>query len=565
MIHLLLRYHTVRAARYLRHRRVAKMITLFLYGTVAAGVAAGVFLVLRHGLEYLVKDSFFRIAFPFYLNELFLLVTMYFVFVSAAIVSIFLFFRRDDSWIMASPRFSFLPLYGGVRVFLSSLWPLLLIGLPGLAAIRSVSGLGISGILIACCALIILAALTVGAAIVLVFLLAVILSKISLRTRTSHRSFLTVPYLSFFTALAVGVFSFAVWYRVTHVDLVELFQINDLTSLTSRIDAVSRQFHFFPSHLAALTIFLVAQGNVYAGLIAVGKLSALLMAVGAIFLLLLPHYLSLWQQLQEGGFEARGGGRGGKKSVLMPPRAFPRWLKGVYGALLEKEIMVMFRTVRNLLWFGFMSLLMFLQIGLMTFSYAAANRAGTSALSAAGLIQALQLLTIGYFIGAFVLRYAFPAFSTERRTAWILAAAPVDFGSLFYAKFLFYTVLFVLIGIGAGIIQAAIVPAGAALLFVSFLVSVIVTVTALGISLGAFFPNFQTDDPETLSTSLSGLACIGLSLLVVSFGAVLWYRFSTGRSGGELLIYEILSLAAVGIVLRRAAYSLRRLEFVKKM
>ncbi|MDP3772569.1 MAG: hypothetical protein Q8Q94_04345 [bacterium] len=549
-------------ARYLRHRRVAKIITLFLYGAVAAGVAAGVFLVLRHGLGYLAKDSFFRIAFPFYLNELFLLVTMYFVFVSAAIVSIFLFFRRDDSWIIASPRFSFLPLYDAIKVFLSSLWPLLLIGLPGLAAIRSVSGLSFLGILISCFGLIILAALTVGAAIVLVFLLAVILSKISLRTRTSRRSLLTIPYLSFFTALAIGAFSIAVWYRVTHVDLIELFQINDLASLTSRIDAVSEQFHFFPSHLAALTIFLVAGGNIYAGLVAVGKLLALLVTIAAIFFLLLPHYLSLWQQLQEGRFEARGGG---KKSVLVPPRAFPRWLKGIYGVLLEKEILVMFRNTRNLLWFGFMSLLMFLQVGLMTFSYATTDRIATPAPSATGLIQALQLLTIGYFISAFVLRYAFPAFSTERRTAWILAAAPVDFGRLFYAKLLFYGALFIFIGFGVGIMQTAIVPASSALLFIFFLAGVIVTVTALGVSLGALFPNFQTDDPETLSTSLPGLACIGLSLVVVSFGALLWYRFSTGRPGGELFLYGILSLAAVGIVARRAAFSLRRLEFVKKL
>jgi ABC-2 type transport system permease protein len=180
-------------------------------------------------------------------------------------------------------------------------------------------------------------------------------------------------------------------------------------------------------------------------------------------------------------------------------------------------------------------------------------------------IEALQYLTVVFFVSAFVLRFAFPSFSTEMKTAWIIGSAPVEYKKIFWAKFFFYSMIFVIIGLGVGWLNLSVlklpVNVGALLFFYFFLA--IMFVSVLGLALGAIYPNFETDDPQVLSTSLPGLGFIVASLLYGGLGAWLIYRSISFGLNLYVLGYITISVLIMLWLLRKATRSLDKIEFAK--
>jgi Zn-dependent protease with chaperone function len=92
----------------------------------------------------------------------------------------------------------------------------------------------------------------------------------------------------------------------------------------------------------------------------------------------------------------------------------------------------------------------------------------------------------------------------------------------------------------------------------------ILFLVTFGLGLGAIFPNFDSDDPEVISTSLPGLAFIFGSLFYGGVGAYLFYGFLMGNATiGALVGFDaltiLLGIAILGLSLR----SLRKFEFVR--
>ena len=68
------------------------------------------------------------------------------------------------------------------------------------------------------------------------------------------------------------------------------------------------------------------------------------------------------------------------------------------------------------------------------------------------------------------------------------------------------------------------VPLAQAAYGMMLLVVTIIFIVTLGLSLGALFPNTETDDSETISTSMPGLFFTALSLVYGSISAFILYR-----------------------------------------
>jgi hypothetical protein len=350
------------------------------------------------------------------------------------------------------------------------------------------------------------------------------------------------------------------WQRFTHLDIIALFQPYNLQSKVADIQALSAKFAVFPSHLSALALFKFEQHSFLSGLWLVGQIAVLAILSFVLFWLFSFWYLSLWQILQEGKFVAQTGSSVTKSTK---PVRFPRYFKGKQGAIFEKEAIIMFRTGKNILWFGFMLFLWLIQISCNFFIRENFTHYSVVYGSFPVIFEGLQVAVAIFFISALVLRFGFPSFSLERKTAWIIASAPISFVRLFLTKVLFFTVCFLLAAVLFGFINSAIlsIPIFNAIYFLIILISAVISVTVLGLGLGFMFPSFETDNPEILGTSLSGLFFTAASLAYGAFGAFAFYQIIKSDSLYPFAVFEIFSFFLIGTVILATIKRLAHFEF----
>ncbi len=548
LAHLLRQYRYNRMRRFISSSPVARGITIFLFLLVLGSVAIGIYEFGTHSLRYITSDAYLRDALPLYVYELFFLIIAGLVFFSGSISVLLKFFTRERvAWIMVTPSFAMLPYYMLSGIFAASLWPLLIVGLPMLLAVQTVFHLSVLGFITALCAIILLVVLAVLAAVICLLVVTKVLHHFHRLTRKA-------------TALSVlaivAVLAFGTWATVGRSNAVQLFHGNDLHLQVARLQDITSEFSPFPSHQAALVLHGLTH---HESPLVVQSIALLITEIVLLFLLLrfcLPWYLDLWKALQENPVAARVGRR------RTSARPFPRFSRGVIGSIFEKESLTLYRSTTNALWFSFVFFLWLIQTSLNFYIQRTINAAGThDAFPSA--IEAFQVVAAVFFVTAFVLRFALPAFSTERKTAWILASAPIRMRTLFWSKLSFYAPVFVAMAIVLGVVNTTLVPIPlqAVVVFLSFLGVSTFVVTALGLSLGALFPSFETDDPEVLSTSLPGLfftiAAIGYGI----GGAAIFNLFLQNAALLPVVAFEVLSVVGALVLLYFAGAALEHIDF----
>ncbi len=169
------RYARLRMGRYFSRKPAAKIITACLFIALLVGIGTAVYLGVHFGFTSMNRQVYGRQTLPFYTYEIFFLIVSYLMFLSAVASSFFALAHHEDAWIAATPKFNTLLVSAVRKVFLTSLWPLLVLGLPAVLALRSVYGGGVMFIVAGLIGLIMVAAITCGLAIALVLLLAELL------------------------------------------------------------------------------------------------------------------------------------------------------------------------------------------------------------------------------------------------------------------------------------------------------------------------------------------------------------------------------------------------------
>lgn len=544
--------------RFFQEKSPARLIVAAAFGLVFLGVGLGTYLFFKAGFALIKADDLLRNAISLYVFELFFLIIFYFVMVSAFFTGIFRWFRnRCDAWIMASPRFAILWVYYYLKVFISSLWPFLLLALPALWAMKAVFDLNFLNFILALTVIGLIVALALAIAVISLFFLMKLVSYLPSGSGPAlNLGRLVVLAVVFLTGVAY--FS---WRRAIEGDFFQLLGVQNFTAATVSLEPISQRFSPFPTHLAARGL-LALQNNDLGGALppAVYLFFLVIASLGALWLVS-RWFLSFWQIFQEGQFEA--GVKIGRSTSA--PIKFPRYLKGQIGVLFEKEALMTWREIRNLTQFIFLFFLWLIQTGLNLTFKAGLTKYQLRSTMIPQVVIALQVVALVYFICAFALRFALPSFSTERKTVWIIGSAPLDLVRVFYAKFLFFASVFSALGAVVSLINAAIFnmtqdQTGA---FLVFSVVVANLVVGLGMSLGALFPNFETDDPELLSTSLPGLGFILVSLIYGGAGAFVFYLFLQSSSRLSLAAFEVLSVLVLAFLLAVVPRYLKRLEFVK--
>lgn len=539
MLSVLFQYYRASAKRYFRTDALAKRIIAALFLLLGVLLAVLFYFGAYRSFLYLLNDPFFGQALSLYIIELFLLISSLLVFASALITGVLALFRPDDGPVLlSSPSYDWKPRIVLLRMFVTSLWPLLIIIIPALIAIGRAFHLSPIYLLPGMLASILLVCISVLAAMLLIFLMCRLLVGFRLFSKRS----VLLTSMVWFLFLVVSV-----WDRFRAVDLIDFFRAQLLSIDVAPIAPIVEQFHVFPSHLASMSIYYGTTQVLGSAMLPLLYSLLLLVVLIFAFLFMSRTYLYLWQRAQEGTrhTSARFFTRVG---MLMSEARNPA------GALFAKEVLAFLRNDRGMLWLIFILVIWGIQVGasqLLTRGLGVEHVPGAAVEGVAGTFL---FVAVVYFIALFVLRFAFPSFSEEQKRNWVVASAPIDAGRVFAAKLSFFTVVFSLFA-SAFYLLSAYLSGAVMYATLSGLVTVLVavtTITTFGLALGALFPNTETDDPELLSTTMPGIALILGALLYGALGA---YLAQVGTFA--MIVFILVSIFVSRYFARKAGRALR--------
>lgn len=542
-----------RFMRYFKTRRAAKLITIGLFLAVFLAVAIGIYQFFSHSFFYIAKYPDLRNAVMLYSLELFLLLVTFLIWLSSLISLLFgLFKNKQQQLVASSPRYGLMPWSALLTTFLSNLWILVFVILPGFLAIAQTFGFSLSGIILGLAACVLLVAVVVLAAFCTVLALGFLIYTV--RQQRSNFKLLAalVGIVIIGSVAALGA-------RFSRHDIFGLLLVDTPIGTALPTGPIFNAFHNYPSNLPAIIIADIEQGNQITAALKTLQLTGWTLGFLALGFWLSQNFLYLWQKMSEGNGRLADT-RGGIKRRTMH---FGRWLTSGFRAVIYKETLLLFRNSRNAFWLLFLLVIWLCYIGININFQARLKMYAINLPQLPLAVLALQLLILVYFIAALVLRFAFPSFSSEKNTAWIVASSPVSLGRLLWAKFNFFSVVFGEFALAAGLINTLTfyLPAGHTAMFLLLGVSGAIFVTALGLFFGAKYPNFETTDPESLSTSVPGLVFVFLSIIYGSLAAGSYFTLLSGQTWISL-IFIAASLAGCYLLMKNAARGVDHVEMV---
>lgn len=557
MMKYFLQFEIGKGAKYFKTKKVAKSITGLMFTLVFLLVFAGVYMFFVSSFKYINYNIEPEVRLPvtLFIYEVFLLILSGIIVFSCMVSGLFSLFRgENDNWIISSPAFGMFPKIVFTKSLFRSVWPFFVAFLPAVLAFCQVYSLSIASLFFIFMSFVVLLILLNALTLSVIIFVGSIYFYVSRNVSKFRFSFGgLIVIMLFLTGMTVS----AVWRTSADTDIVKLFRADE-TDVSVDMSGISSHFYFLPTHPFALEMtewqdnnFLKAMEDFFLMLVIAGISVVILWRISGLF-------YPLWQKLQEGNYRESSLGR----------RKFGfgmtfRFSGGKVSALFKKEALVLVRNPRGMLWFLFLLFIWLSQIGTSMVLGGNIERYDTDVSERLAMLQSLQFIVAVYFICSFTLRFVFPAFSLEKKTAWILASAPIGFKRIYFGKYLFYVSFFVTVGGLMGYINASILNLGLinATYSMALFVVVIIFIVTLGLSLGAVFPNFETDDPEVISTSMPGLFFTALSLIYGASGAFVLYSALNSGNIAVLTLFIVMTIFLIAVILQRTPGLARNRDF----
>ncbi len=545
MIKKFLSYQGKRIKRYFQKDTKARIGVAVTMVAMISLLIAGIYILTVEGLTATQsgEDPFMTEATPLYIYQLFFLVIGFLVFVSTIIFGLFGFFQKEDDWIVASPEYESLASVKFLRSLIESSWPIMIIAFPLVGAVSSVFNLALIEVLLLIFIIIIFSFFCASLAINTIFLTSLIFRKFS--------------HLSFSVITITALLGMLIWNRVIGVDLIEIFQVKE--AIDPLLTTMKDNFSIFPSHSVAMTTYYMQISNIEKALTETRKVLLFFVATLTIFLILKSKFLIIWQKFQEGSFEAKNE-REGKDAKILQNDYFPN---SAEDAIRKKELLTNFRSPKNIFWLSFLTILMVIQVGVVNLLERYVGIGDSQELATAGITPGIQIGVILFFISAIILRFVFPSLSQEGKTSWIIGSVPLNFGEIFKAKYKFYSKLLLFISLISLLVY--IVPLGVAveiaIISISILFISTMVLVMLGLGMGALFINFETDDPQALSTSAPGVVLILSSIIYSGWAAYVAYSITQYKNYTPVILFLIISITIYKAIKTKALNALIKLEF----
>lgn len=258
-------------------------------------------------------------------------------------------------------------------------------------------------------------------------------------------------------------------------------------------------------------------------------------------------------------------------------RSLSRLFPGKAGALFSKEIKTFFRD--NTQWSQLFLLAALIVVYLYNFKVLPIEKAPIKAFYLQNLLSFLNMGLAGFVLSAMAVRFVFPTVSSEGQAFWIIRSAPLHLKKFLWVKFWTYLgplliLSEVLIVLSNKLLSVTPLMMGLSTITVFFMVF---GITAMGVGLGAAYPDFRLENIGQAATGFGGmlfmLLCMGFigSVIVLEAGPV--YTIFMAKIRGTPItpahwIWIVLSFALVAAInvlavfwpMRLGAKGLSRLE-----
>jgi ABC-2 type transport system permease protein len=264
-----------------------------------------------------------------------------------------------------------------------------------------------------------------------------------------------------------------------------------------------------------------------------------------------------------------------QKLIRAPRRVLPSlpWFSGPTRALIEKELKTFFRDHTQWSQIFLIAALIFIYV--YNFKVLPLERSPMPTVYLQNLLAFLNMGLTAFVLIAVTARFAYPAVSMERDAFWIIQAGPISLRRFLWIKYLVYFLPLALLAeilIVTTNIMLQVTPLMMALSVITLL-ALVPGVVALGIGLGAAYPDFKSENPVQTVTGLGGLTFMILAALLV--GAVIllesgpiYHLFMAQLKGRPLGMWHWIwiwgaftaaALICLGALLLPMQYGIRRL------
>jgi len=171
------------------------------------------------------------------------------------------------------------------------------------------------------------------------------------------------------------------------------------------------------------------------------------------------------------------------------------------------------------------------------------------------LFSFLNMGLASFVLSAIAARFVFPTVSTEGAAFWIIQAAPVSLKTFLRIKFFVYYFPLLIMAELLIIVSNLLLQVSSFMMILSaatmfFLVPAIV---AMGVGLGAVYPDFKSENPAQAATSFGGLIYMILCFTLIAVVIILeagpvYYIFMTGIRNQVLTNWQIAWLTGSFII-----------------
>jgi ABC-2 type transport system permease protein len=195
------------------------------------------------------------------------------------------------------------------------------------------------------------------------------------------------------------------------------------------------------------------------------------------------------------------------------------------------------------------------------------------------IVSFANLALAGFVLSAIAIRFAFPAVSLEGKAFWLLQTAPISLRSLLWSKFWLNFVPLVFLGELLIFCSNLLLKVPAWMMTLSLITMFLMTfgITAIGVGVGALYPNFNYENAAEIPTSFGGAVCmiVSIGFIGVTVSIVAWpiytlamQAFHRGKIfvpeysavAPSLLIVLALTFVTVIVALRLGIKNLERLK-----
>ncbi len=305
-----------------------------------------------------------------------------------------------------------------------------------------------------------------------------------------------------------------------------------------------------PTTWALETLWRVLTGKAgtawfYLGLSTTGALSMIFLQTklaGAIY----------FKGVSKAQVAGRGRTRAGKNMGKDWARFLPLPAKAC--ALLLKDVRTFFRD--NTQWPQLFLLGALIVVYLYNFKVLPIEKSPIKAFYLQNILSFLNMGLAGFVLSAVAVRFVFPAVSMEGRAIWIVRSAPIRLKTFLWVKFFAYVGPLLVLSETLIVISNKLLSVTPFMMWLSTITVffMVLGITAMGVGLGAAYPNFHVENVAQVATGFGGMLfmvlCTGFigSIIILEAGPV--YTIFVARLRGDpvVLLHWVWIIVSFGLV-----------------